>query len=1559
MKVFHAAGTEKPQSKKKSGSFGFSALEIIIALSLVALIVAVLSPFFTAVSRSWEKDRKLKEQVQQARDAMDFIVYELKKSNGIIDGSSADFSTTVTLDSNYVIFSSAGDEIVLDDKNTGYKANGTINSKTGAGFANDYDATTAGYATYEFKTVLPGLYDLYAYNVATSGATAQVGVFDDTCYSTIVPDISTTYSQGAATALTWYQANCSDAAFCTNKFGGVIKSLDLTAGGGAGGDCIGIQRLSGGTSNVIIDAFRLVYRGIRHKVFVMNPTKQAIYYGDDDVSNDGSDANDPVSTLYDNTSNTNSTLLSNAMLIPGTPFLQYFQADGITSAASSKEVALIKIAFQINDPTGNLPPYPLRAEVALEQDPSTKRLVINEIFKEENETEIAEERFDGNSYGDGNNGDATTAGQADGGWYGFATNVDDIDGDGDNDLDMNGNGTMDNDAWLSATETFIDDTFNALATGWTALDCADAGEFCRIGIDDGNSMFVTATDASDNTGVFFYENSRNYTAVIDFKIPCNERQTFSFRMRHTDTTDNISAEFYVDETGGTDVACVRIRRDMNGVTANYPSGVDAECGSGGVSVALLDDNAIGNYDIYDDAEWHRLVVQDVYYTATVWLSEGAATKSALDAFTSANYTKFLNSINYDPSASRLDAYDVSSPCSDAPCVGVKGFEVDDTLNGTATDDNACPAGAGDDPAQLHIGNVRIWSLDWKPVGYLTTFDDDNTVWDTDSGGNTPFMVRAAVDPAFGPMGDHTTGVGGTGMVLTSARDTDGDELVDSGYSTVSTQTVNHRNNSNITLGENNRDMGDVGGGNQPYYTFQYLYWWQWMDLDGVDDDVCGFAINDLGLTYPNDFAPEASLYPVNQSACGGNSYGGNPNAVYDSIPTIGCGASCVGASFETRLWTADHACWVQMKQDLDAPGYTSGGNHKTMEMSWRFSSNNAGADGAGWFIDDMEIYPSGIWNIEDEDGADNYKGRSMVGASGLSCLATGSGNGSYGDGGAEEDYLHAAVESPLIRVTAVQDFNAIKVSYLYLMDLAENNGDDGYFVQYSINGGAWKSVGSTGESYFTLGGYDGLLSCNVPYDPGSTNQNDVGCNESAFFSDRTAWTQTDFVVEDDAFSAGATFRFRFVFTSDTNSNGQDGVLIDNVRVIGLQRNYQWIELYNPTPHSIDVDGAGGANNWRIVTDGHTGSSDSYDAIRALGGGNAAPIPPGGYAVITQQQSKTRFYDGTYFAAPPASAIQLEIDDDFFGYRGLGTQFGKITLQDDTGNTIDNVNYNLVFFDQVEYDVSQSQDSVWYNWSTLGNDTGTADGVFTQFWVGNPTRAGTGRAQKDHTSGKYSLDNGECFMLRNPSAGTPEEDYDDDDAVELRTNALDLTQTSVSTVGNLEFWYFMDTDDTDDGFIVQLSSTGGSQFVMPFTGAANDCLGKLKDGTAEGGGCVTGTDRIEPNYNGAMSSGTSSINAQASYNRDQRAWRRVTAQLTDFIGTQAILRFYWESDNSSAGTISGLYLDDIAVWYHWGGGIFQKTLERKSWRGGSNKAANWGTSTADYGSPGTFNGIGTN
>ncbi len=361
---------------KTAKSKGISLMEVIIAVSLIAMIAAVLSPIFTGVNRAWDKDRRLKEMVQQARDAMDMMTYELKKSNGIIDGTTANLSTADVLDAYYVVFSSAGEEFYLDDKNSGYStaSGGTWNAGTKpGGFADDYDETSAGYATYSytFATLLPGDYDVYAYYLPTA-AVMNFNLFDDETL-----DYGTTYDQSnvrfTTTSLgaSWDQLNRSNPTTRT--------VLNLTGVSVA----IGVSK-SSGSARGIADGFKFVYKGFRHKIFYYDTTGgNKITYGSDAFGFSGL-VNNP-------------TLLSNVTQIGSTSIFSYYQADGVTQATSPSNTALIKIAFQMNDPDGKVLPYELRGQVELKStgSGSQNKIIINEIDYQPPTFTTFSDNFDG------------------------------------------------------------------------------------------------------------------------------------------------------------------------------------------------------------------------------------------------------------------------------------------------------------------------------------------------------------------------------------------------------------------------------------------------------------------------------------------------------------------------------------------------------------------------------------------------------------------------------------------------------------------------------------------------------------------------------------------------------------------------------------------------------------------------------------------------------------------------------------------------------------------------------------------------------------------------------------------------------------------------------------------------------------------------------------------------------------------------------------------------------------------------------------------------------------
>lgn len=377
-----------PHRKRTHGN-GFSAMELLIAIALVGLIAAVLSPVFTATSRAWDKDKRLKEMVQQARDAMDIMVYELKKTNAVIDGTASDITTTAALDPRYVAFSTTGEEIYLDDNNSGYSTGsggGTGSWAAGTspgGFAGDYDTTTMtqGYATYTFSVIARGDYDIYGYYPATTGAPnplMRFRLFDDGAQV-----YTTTYDQGGArfatTALGASWDGITD--HLTPAFATYATALTLTPGGD---DSIGVIRESGSVAGNV-DAFKLVYAGTCHKVFFFDITNKKITYGDDDVSNNGCGGAKDAWGAPPNLAN-NPALLSNVTQInASTPIFSYYQANGVTAATSASNVSLIRVQFQIFDPEGKVPPYTLRAQAEVRSavtgsaSASQTKVVINEI----------------------------------------------------------------------------------------------------------------------------------------------------------------------------------------------------------------------------------------------------------------------------------------------------------------------------------------------------------------------------------------------------------------------------------------------------------------------------------------------------------------------------------------------------------------------------------------------------------------------------------------------------------------------------------------------------------------------------------------------------------------------------------------------------------------------------------------------------------------------------------------------------------------------------------------------------------------------------------------------------------------------------------------------------------------------------------------------------------------------------------------------------------------------------------------------------------------------------
>ena len=104
---------------------------------------------------------------------------------------------------------------------------------------------------------------------------------------------------------------------------------------------------------------------------------------------------------------------------------------------------------------------------------------------------------------------------------------------------------------------------------------------------------------------------------------------------------------------------------------------------------------------------------------------------------------------------------------------------------------------------------------------------------------------------------------------------------------------------------------------------------------------------------------------------------------------------------------------------------------------------------------------------------------------------------------------------------------------------------------------------------------------------------------------------------------------------------------------------EWIELYNPTNHSINISG------WSI-TDNYV--EDFLEGDRDHGNGTTI-IPAYGYAIIADHG--TKIYENLSI---PTNTTRFYIDDSNIG-NGLGNSEDKLILKNITGNFTDAVEWS--------------------------------------------------------------------------------------------------------------------------------------------------------------------------------------------------------------------------------------------------------------------------------------------
>jgi len=139
------------------------------------------------------------------------------------------------------------------------------------------------------------------------------------------------------------------------------------------------------------------------------------------------------------------------------------------------------------------------------------------------------------------------------------------------------------------------------------------------------------------------------------------------------------------------------------------------------------------------------------------------------------------------------------------------------------------------------------------------------------------------------------------------------------------------------------------------------------------------------------------------------------------------------------------------------------------------------------------------------------------------------------------------------------------------------------------------------------------------------------------------------------------------FINQTNALATPANLIINEVMYNPHTNdnyNEWIELYNPTNHSINISDWHIADNF--VEDGLEGDTDHGDGTTI--------IPSHGYAIIADQG--TAIYEN--FSIPD-NAIRIYVDDAAIG-NGLGNDNDKLILKNSTGQIIDAVEWGYNYSD---------------------------------------------------------------------------------------------------------------------------------------------------------------------------------------------------------------------------------------------------------------------------------------
>jgi len=163
------------------------------------------------------------------------------------------------------------------------------------------------------------------------------------------------------------------------------------------------------------------------------------------------------------------------------------------------------------------------------------------------------------------------------------------------------------------------------------------------------------------------------------------------------------------------------------------------------------------------------------------------------------------------------------------------------------------------------------------------------------------------------------------------------------------------------------------------------------------------------------------------------------------------------------------------------------------------------------------------------------------------------------------------------------------------------------------------------------------------------------------------------------------------------------------------------------------------------------------------------------------------------------------------------------------------------------------------------------------WTINPT---TGSAWTISNAQSSTAPN--SFFIANPATAT-------DSRLQL-TNPITLSPNTISNYTTMSFKHRFNTEDGWDGGVVEISTNGGSAWAD------------------------LGSRMIQGNYNSSMGTGSNNpIGGRPAFSGNNNGFQQTLVDLSDFAGQNILIRFRFGSDDNTAPTGGGWWVDDIVIY----------------------------------------------